>query len=72
MEAQVQYMNVAVRALATELNNSCSPVVAVDQNTGFNVTTDLKADGVHPTRSGFEKLAGRWFVALSAYLGAAS
>jgi lysophospholipase L1-like esterase len=66
LEAQVNELNGAIAALATEMNTAASPVIAVDQNTGFNVNADLKADGIHPTESGFVKMAQRWFAAIDA------
>jgi GDSL-like Lipase/Acylhydrolase family len=41
-----------------------SPVVIVDQNLGFNVTEDTD-DGVHPNRTGAEKIAQKWFEAIA-------
>ena len=66
MASQVSELNIAISALAAEMNTATSRVVAVDQNTGFNVNADLKADGIHPTESGFEKMAASWFAAFNA------
>ncbi|MFD1829480.1 GDSL-type esterase/lipase family protein [Streptomyces desertarenae] len=44
-----------------------SPVVAVDQWTGFSTAEDTY-DGVHPDASGDEKIAARWFPALAGLL----
>jgi hypothetical protein len=41
-----------------------SPVVIVDQNLGFNTTEDTD-DGVHPNRTGAEKIAQKWFEAIT-------
>ncbi|GAA3650859.1 GDSL-type esterase/lipase family protein [Streptomyces fenghuangensis] len=41
-----------------------SPVIAVDQWTGFSTGSDTY-DGVHPNASGDEKIAARWFPALA-------
>ena len=66
-DAQVQELNQAIPALVNDLNTSKSPVVAVDMFTGFNASTDLR-DGVHPTESGYQKMADDWFAALAPFL----
>lgn len=67
-ESIVQDLNLAIRALAGEKHTAASPVIAVDQFTGFNVTSDLY-DGVHPSESGYAKLAARWYAALTGLFG---
>ena len=66
--SQVQDLNVMIRNLASETTTTNSPVIAVDQYTGFNINTDLY-DGVHPSESGYEKMADRWYAAVAAALG---
>jgi hypothetical protein len=45
-----------------------SPVVVVDQFTGFNAAAGMDtSDGVHPNAIGSTKLATKWRLALSAY-----
>jgi lysophospholipase L1-like esterase len=46
-----------------------SPVTVVDQWTGFSTATDTY-DGVHPNAAGDDKIASRWYPALSAALDA--
>ena len=58
----------SIAALATQLSTPTSPVVAVDLYTGFSVTNDLVADGIHPTESGYQKMANAWFAALAPFL----
>jgi hypothetical protein len=41
-----------------------SPVVIVDQNLGFNAAEDID-DGLHPNRTGAEKIAQKWFEAIA-------
>jgi lysophospholipase L1-like esterase len=49
-------------------STAASPVVVVDQFTGFNAPAGMDtADGVHPNASGSLKLATRWRQALIAY-----
>ena len=49
------------------LFRSNSPVIFVDQNSGFNANTDTY-DGVHPNDAGEAKMAQKWFDALKDYL----
>ncbi|WP_326584818.1 GDSL-type esterase/lipase family protein [Streptomyces sp. NBC_00481] len=46
-----------------------SPVTVVDQWTGFSTATDTY-DGVHPNAAGDDRIASRWYPALSAVLDA--
>jgi acyl-CoA thioesterase-1 len=68
LDAKVQELNQSIAALASQMNTATSPVVAVDLHSGFSVSTDLKADGIHPTESGFQKMASDWFAALAPFL----
>ena len=45
------------------LSTDSSPVVLVDQNQGFFVSSDTY-DGIHPNASGEQKMARRWAAAL--------
>jgi lysophospholipase L1-like esterase len=61
-------LNAQVATLALRLSTAASPVVAVDQHTGFDVAADT-TDGVHPNESGEVKVANRWSAALAPLLG---
>jgi len=56
-------LNSAIDAWVTTKSSAASPVVAVDQFTGFDATADTK-DGVHPNDSGSQKMAAKWGAAL--------
>lgn len=56
--------NQRIPALAAAKNTNTSPVIVVDQYTGFSLENDT-LDGVHPDESGERKLAERWMAALS-------
>jgi acyl-CoA thioesterase I len=62
-EALTQQFNQQISALARSLNSQSSPVILVDQFSGFNVSQDTY-DGLHPNESGEQKMANRWFQAL--------
>lgn len=66
-ENQTQQFNQRIAELARSMNSSTSPVILVDQYTGFNATQDTY-DGLHPNSSGEEKMAVRWFSALQKVL----
>ena len=61
-------LNLALAALAKELDRPEQRVVSVDLATGFDVATDTIADRVHPNARGAEKIAQRWAEALTPWL----
>jgi acyl-CoA thioesterase-1 len=61
-------LNAAIAELASVRSTAGSPVVAVDQHTGFSPATDTY-DGIHPNEAGEQKVAARWFDALVTVLG---
>ena len=60
-------LNAAIPAWAASITTAQSPVIVVDQWTGFDATTDT-VDGIHPNDVGFQKMAARWFPPLTAQL----
>jgi hypothetical protein len=66
--ADIVEFNNALPAWAAGLTTAQSPIVLVDQWTGFDATADT-VDGVHPNTGGFQKMANRWYPALAAALG---
>ena len=60
-------LNAAIPAWAAGLTTAQSPIGVVDQWTGINTATDT-ADGVHPNDLGNQKIADKWYPALSALL----
>ncbi len=61
-----QNYNTELAAIASAKTTTQSPIIIVDQFTGFNESTDLLQDRVHPNSSGEEKIAQKWFDALNA------
>ncbi len=57
---QVQDFNSRIPALAQQKTKPQSPVMVIDQWTGFDVNADLY-DGVHPNQSGEQKMANQWY-----------
>jgi lysophospholipase L1-like esterase len=60
-------LDAAIPAWAAGLTTTQSPIVVVDQYTGYDTTTDT-ADGCHPNDSGNAKIWAKWYPALIAYL----
>ncbi len=60
-------LNSQIPGWAAGLSTARSPIVVVDQWTGFDPATDAY-DGVHPNDSGNVKIAANWFAALDRIL----
>lgn len=65
---RVVALNARIPGWARATSTARSPVTVVDQWTGFNTSSDTY-DGVHPSASGNDKIAARWYPALTAALG---
>lgn len=61
-------LNQALAQLAKRLNTANQPVVLVNQAEGFDWKTDTVKDTVHPNAQGANKMASRWFAALTPFL----
>ncbi|MEP0917793.1 SGNH/GDSL hydrolase family protein [Leptolyngbya sp. DQ-M1] len=66
-EALTQQFNQQVAALARSINSQTSPVILVDQFSGYDVQQDTY-DGLHPNEAGEQKMASRWFQSLNKVL----
>jgi acetyl esterase len=58
-------LNLELGRLAARLNTPLQPVTVVNMADGFDWKTDTIEDRVHPNARGAEKMAGRWFAALT-------
>jgi lysophospholipase L1-like esterase len=65
--ASVVALDNAIPGWAAGLTTAQSPIVVVDQWTGFNAATDT-GDGVHPNDAGFQKMGDRWYPPLAQVL----
>lgn len=63
-------LNLELAKLAAELNTLERPLYLVDQADGFDWQVDTTEDKVHPVASGGEKMAQKWFEAISKALPA--
>ncbi|HEX8531408.1 MAG TPA: RICIN domain-containing protein, partial [Cytophagales bacterium] len=65
--ARVKALNDAIPGLVTQKHTTQSPVILVDQSAGFDAAADT-FDGVHTNVSGENKMAARWYDALTQML----
>ena len=65
--ANVTNLNAQLDGLATSKTTPASPVLIVDQYSGFNAGADTY-DGIRPSFSGESKLAQKWFTTLRVVL----
>lgn len=63
-------LNVELGKLAARMNSPESPVIAVNMADGFDWRTDTVADCVHPNARGADKMAAKWFAALTNLMAA--
>lgn len=62
-DVRVMALNEAIPAWAAAMSTAASPIIVVDQWTGFDAVADTN-DGVHPNAVGDQKMADVWFDAL--------
>ena len=62
----VPSLNAVIPGIATDKNTADSPVLIVDQYSGFDAVTDT-IDGAHANASGNQKIAARWMAAIWAW-----
>lgn len=60
-------LNAAIPAWAASKTTAASPILVVDQWTGFVSATDT-SEGVHPNAAGDQKIADKWYPVLFALL----
>lgn len=66
---RIQQLNQRIGNLARRTNTQESPIVVVDQFSGFNPKAGADTyDGCHPSGVGEQKMASRWFAALKKVL----
>ena len=68
--ADTSSLNAAIRAWAPGQSTNLSPVIVVDQHTGYDAV-EHSYDSYHPNAIGEELMATRWFGALQDVLGEA-
>lgn len=66
-QQDVVNLNAAIPGWAASLTTAQSPIIVVDQFTGFDDATDTY-DGVHPNDSGNQKIAAKWYPPLTTEL----
>jgi lysophospholipase L1-like esterase len=68
MNLRIDELNARMDAVSEAMNNMTSPVIVVDINSEIDVRRDMY-DGLHPSRSGEQKMAEKWFEALKSVFG---
>jgi lysophospholipase L1-like esterase len=68
---EVRALDDAIPSWAAGLTTTQSPIVVADLWTGFDTVADTVGDGVHPNDAGFQKMAARWYPALTPLIGGA-
>jgi mannan endo-1,4-beta-mannosidase len=64
--AAVAALNAEIATWAPTKSTAASPIIVVDQYTGFDAVADTM-DGVHPNNTtGSQKMAAKWYAALAA------
>ncbi len=64
----VSALNEEIVAVAQTSWTAASPVVPVDQFTGFDLATEMQSGGLHPNELGEQRIAKVWRAALAAHL----
>ncbi len=65
---QIAPLNIVIAQIAADLSTAQSPIVVVDQNTGFDLASFMQSDGLHPNQTGEAFMATRWLAALQPFL----
>jgi hypothetical protein len=68
---QVDPLNDAIAAVAADMDRPESPVILVDQNSGFDLDTMMRSDGLHPNRAGEAQMSDAWLASLKPLLQSA-
>jgi lysophospholipase L1-like esterase len=69
MNANVVSINNAIPGWAAANTTAASPIVVVDQYTGFDPTIGVHtSDGLHPNSAGAIQMAGRFYTAIQPYI----
>ncbi len=68
--SNIEPLNAEIPSIATDMQNENSPIIIVDQHSGFDATLGNDTfDGAHPNANGEEKMAQKWFDAIQGILG---
>ncbi len=69
--ADIDALNAAIPTIALTMSTAQSPIIIVDQNTGFDAAAETY-DGVHPNEAGEQKMAQKWYDAIDEVIGCAT
>ncbi|MBC7835277.1 MAG: hypothetical protein H7Y88_09290 [Phycisphaerales bacterium] len=61
-------LNARIATIVSELDTPASRVLLVDQNSGFDLSSMMQLDGVHPNTAGEQRMADVWRATLATIL----
>jgi hypothetical protein len=64
INARIEELNAQIAKIPASMGTAESPVIIVDQYSGFRAEDIDASDWIHPTRSGEDKMAAKWFEAI--------
>jgi lysophospholipase L1-like esterase len=65
---QIAPLNAVIADIVADTDMPQSPVILVDQHTGFDLDTMMQSDGLHPNLAGEAQMADVWYAALAPLL----
>jgi hypothetical protein len=60
--------NASIPATVQARASAGKHVIMVDQHTGFQVSTMLSSDGIHPNQTGYNHMGDVWYAAIGPVL----
>ena len=58
-------LNAAIATIANDMSTADSPIILVDQNSGFDLETMMQSNGLHPNEVGEVQMAQTWYAELA-------
>ena len=66
--ANVKLINDSIPGMVQSKAAAGKHVISVDLNTGFQTSTMLSSDGIHPNQTGYNWMGDTWYSTISSYL----
>ena len=66
--ANVKLINDSIPSMVQSKAAAGKHVISVDLNTGFQTSTMLSSDGIHPNQTGYNWMGDTWYAVISSYL----
>ena len=65
--ANVKLINDSIPTMVQSKVSAGKHVISVDLNTGFQTSTMLSSDGIHPNQTGYDWMGDTWYAVVSSY-----